>query len=87
MDCSLKNRKDVTRKQEEHAIYYTLINTSSRRAKRDGKCSYDVQWLQNAYNIVPQNLLLDCLKMYKIAEKVKIYWGNNEKLVIRIDNR
>ena len=37
VDGSPKNRKDVTREQEEQKIYNRLINASSKRAKWDGK--------------------------------------------------
>ena len=46
VDCSSKNKKDTARKQKEEGIFDTLINTSSRRVKRGGKCSNDVDWLQ-----------------------------------------
>ena len=36
-DCSPKNRKDDKREQEEQVIYFTLIDTSSRGAKRTEK--------------------------------------------------
>ena len=49
------NRKEFTREQEEPMIYYTLINTQARRAKRDKKYGYDMDWPQKrAYNMVPQ---------------------------------
>ena len=37
MDSFPENRKNSTREQEKHVIDYTLINTSSRRAKQDGR--------------------------------------------------
>ena len=36
-EMSPKNRKDTKKEQEEQETYYTLINTTSRRAKCDEK--------------------------------------------------
>ena len=41
----LKDRKDVTWEQEQQAICYTLINTSSKRAKREKNVAR--AWIDN----------------------------------------
>ena len=46
MECSPRDRKDAARGPEEQESYNTLINTSSRRVRRDGKNSYGVYWFK-----------------------------------------
>ena len=44
-----------------------ILNESETRRN---KSSYDVNWLKNAFDMVPQSKLLHCLKMYKIPDEI-----------------
>ena len=66
-----KSKKNATREPEEHDIYNALINTSSRRAIRYEKnVAMALIDYQKAYDIVPQNWIIDYLRTYKISDKV-----------------
>ena len=79
-DCSPKNRKDAAREEEEQKIFDTLINTSSRIAKRDEK-NLSIAWIDDkrSYNIVPQAWIIDCQKLYKISDEVITSSGKRRK--------
>ena len=70
MDYSLENKKNVTREQEEQEINYTLINTFSRKAKREEKCGYGVNWLQKVIRYALAKLDNRLSQMYKISDEV-----------------
>ena len=58
-------------KPEGQEIYYTFINTSSRREKRDGKhVTMVLIDYKTAHDIVPRSWIIDCLKLYKISDEV-----------------
>ena len=52
-----------------HIIYIDqhILNESKTRRK---KSSYWLDWLKNAYDMVPQSWIINCLKMYKISHEV-----------------
>ena len=53
----LKNiTQEATSEPDKKKIYYKLINISSRRAKRDEKCNYGVDWQQKGIQYSPAKL-------------------------------
>ena len=73
-DCSPNNRKDAASWPELQESYYTLINISSKTAKRVKNSSYDVYWLKKVYEVVSQGWIIDCLKVYTIScEVIKFF--------------
>ena len=86
MNCSSKNRKDVTREQEEWVIYNTLINTSTRRANLDK--NVPTVWVDNkrAYDMVLKTWVINSLKIYKRAEVI-VYREYHEKIESGINCR
>ena len=42
---------------------------------------------KKAYNMVPQSWIINCLKMYKISEEVKLYRENYENLESGFNSR
>ena len=61
--------KGCCNEPEEQESYFTLINTSSRRAKRDGKISL---WygLTTKRRMVSQSWIIDYVEMYTISGEV-----------------
>ena len=45
-----------------------LISKESKSRRK--KCSKCVDWLQEGYDLVPQSLIIDSIKMYKISDEV-----------------
>ena len=80
-----RTEKDAVREQEEQEIYNTLMATFSERVKRDENVA--MAWISDkrAYDMVLQNWIIDCLKMYKISGAV--YRGNHEKPENGTDSR
>ena len=79
------NRKDAAREQEVLEIYYTLINISPRKTKQDGKSTYGVDWLQKAYDIIPQSWKIHYFIMYKISgEVIKFIENTIEKWRVKL---
>ena len=70
-DCSPWNRKDAATRLEVQKSYSKFIITSSWRAKRDEK-KPPMAWIdnKNAYDMVPQSWIINCLKMYYISSEV-----------------
>ena len=72
MVCFLRNRKDAKKDPEAQQSYFALkkhiLNESKIRQK-----NLPVAWIDysKAYDIVPQNWIINCLKMYKISHEVK----------------
>ena len=77
--------KNITRKQEEQEIYYTLISTSSTKEKLNKNLA--MAWIdyKKVYIMVPQSQTIYCLKMYKISNEV--HQRNHEKLESWTDSR
>ena len=71
MDCSSKNRKDTTREQEKQVNYLSMINIFSKREQQDGNIAMAWVDYEKAYNVGPQSWIINCLKMYKISDKVR----------------
>ena len=69
-----EEQKRCCKGKQEQEIYYTLINTSSRRSKQDEKM-LAIAWIdyKKAYNMVLQSWMIHCFKMYKISNKVKYH--------------
>ena len=79
MVCFRKNRKDVTRKQEQKGCHKEtrgagdLLYTSSRRAKQGGKMwPWRRLTTKNPYDMVLQTWIIAFLKMYKISDKLEV---------------
>ena len=62
----MKERNDNNNNNNVHDYQYILKERKTRRK------NVAMAWLDNkkTYDIVPQNWIIDCLKMYKISDKV-----------------
>ena len=77
VDCSLRNRKDTENCPEAQESYSTLINTSSTRARQNGKTLL-LPGL-TTWDMVPQSWVINCLKIYKISDEVIHFIEKNMK--------
>ena len=48
------------------------------------RCSVDNY--KNTWDMVPHSLIIDCLKIYKISDKIKVHHGNRENLESRTES-
>ena len=62
-----KNRKDATVEQEELNIDQQIFKERKSRRKNVALAWIDYQ---KVYNMVLQSWIIDCLKMYRISDKV-----------------
>ena len=51
-------------------MYYTLINTSSRKVKREGRMLLRHGLTKIAYDMIQQSWIINYPKMYKISDKI-----------------
>ena len=67
-----KNRKDATREQEEQVIYFVQWSTHPQGEQNKRK-NVAMVWIDNKKHedMVLLSWIIDCLKMYKISDKVK----------------
>ena len=61
---------DTAREPERLEKFYTLINTFSKKVKRQKNVSMASTDYKKAYDIVPQRWIIDCFKMYKIPDDI-----------------
>ena len=68
------------KREQEQKSHYTLINTPSRRAKRDKK-DLAMAWIdyKKVYDVVLQSWMIDCLKMYVMSDDIIKFIKNTVK--------
>ena len=82
-------------------IYYTLISNGLFPKEQKGchihllilkesktwRNNIAIAWtdINKAYDMVPKSLIIDCFKMFRIADKINCFWVNHEKLESEID--
>ena len=84
--CSRNNRKYATREQEEQVIYHILINTISKRSKRDGKMWLLCRLTTKSVRYCPAKLD-NRLSVQDNWQSQQVYRGNHGKQVSEIDSR
>ena len=70
--CGLFPKEQKKMEPEEQVIYCTLINTSSKGAKWIRKMTSWIDY-KKIYNMIQLCRIIDCLKVYKISNKVIIF--------------
>ena len=61
-----------------------ILNESKTKRKNVAMAWIDYK---KAYDMVPQSWIINCLKMYKISEEVKLSRENQKNLESEIDSR
>ena len=65
-DYIQKNRKDAASQQGKEMTYRSAHSQEGQNIAEI--CSHGEDWLQNAYDMVPQTWITEGLKMYKISD-------------------
>ena len=81
----IERMPQVDQRYRRTTIHWSTL--PQREQDKMEKASYGVDWLQKAYDIVPQSWMINCLKMYKISgEVIKFIENTIKKLERRTDH-